>query len=551
MAVTLWEGVIYAVLIAFLFFLLWMQRGIQPVSQKRYRVRLGLSLALWTVLVLYVVQPQWNRQFNSGRVLLFSATVPEEVLQKAKDSLRITESFSINEWEQRTEEDPGLAARTGTVYLAGQDVGPHTLGLLSDHELHWLPSFRKEELQFIQWKALLRKGELQEITGRIDMEEPKMLRVTYARQVLDSVLLPKGVQSFRLRFPSFAVGRTETTLELNGQPLQNVAFYARKSLPVSVSFLLRHPDFESKMLAEWLGKNGNRVEMSTTVAKNTQSAVSINSSGTPTSFVADVIITEPENADHPKVKKAIADGKSVLFLNITQPEPAVKKINAALGTHWRIRKISNEESVDIGKGMTSLPYRPEDDLRQRNVVGYPAAVQKIGGKVGVSFVNETFPLTLSGDSLTYDAFWSSMWQVLTPAQGNAVSAVAPLWKDVRSSFVLNTFPKPVTSVSVAKDTVLTDPSVLNERTFTAEYVFRKTGWQSFQDSLEVYIEPEESTAAKAERIRAALRLHNHMAKENTRADATQTLSSKLPDWAWMLLMLLCLTALWVEPKLRY
>lgn len=551
MAVTLLDGLTYIALTALLFFCLWIVLRRQSVPKKRLRVRLGLSLGLWAIAILYVIQPQWSRLFNARRVILFSATVPTEVLQKAKDSLRITESFSLTEWERRMEEDPGLAERIGAVYLAGQDAGPRTLHWLSDHEIHWLPSFQKEKLQAIQWKALLRKGELQEITGRIEPIEPKMLRVTYARQVLDSVLLPKGVQSFQLRFPAFAIGRTETTLELDGHPLQNVAFYSRKPRPLSVSFILQHPDFESKTLAEWLGKNGNRVEMSTTVAKNTQSNISLNRMGIQKPFAADIIITEPENASHPTVKKALTEGKSVLFFNITQPEKAVRNINAALGTHWRIRKIANEESVPIGKAMTSLPYRPEEDLRQRNVFGYPAAIQKMGGKVGISFVNETFPLKLSGDSLTYDAFWSSMLQVLTPVQESTVSAVAPLWKDVRSSFVLNTFPQPVSSVSVAGDTVSTQPSALNARTFTTEYIFRKTGWQPFQDSLEVYVESEESAVAKTLRLQETLRVHDQSAKVNTPTAESTVITSKLPDWAWMLLFLLCLTALWVEPKVRY
>ncbi|AEI50991.1 hypothetical protein [Runella slithyformis] len=545
------DGLSYVALTALLLFLMRMLLRAQSVEKKRFRVRLGLTLMLWTALVLYVIQPQWSRSFNPGRVLLYSSTLPAEIIQKNRDSLNITESFSFDDWERRSEEDPGLAARIGTVYLAGQDVGPQALRLLSGHIIHWIPAFPKDELQAVQWKGMLRKGELQEITGKIEVDGQKMLRLRYARQVLDSVLLPGGVSSFRLRFPAFGIGRAETTLELDHKPLKKVAFYTRKPQPLSVYFMLQSPDFESKTLAEWLGKNGSRVEMITTVAKNTQRTISINRWVNPKPFVADLIITDPENAGHPMVKKAVADGKSVLFFNIIQPEPAIKKINAALGTQWRIRKTSNEESVGIGKGMTSLPYQLEENLRQRSVFGYPAAVQKVGGKVGLSLVNETFPLKLSGDSLTYNAFWSSILQVLSPTQESAVSAVAPLWKDVRSSIVLNHFSTPIPSFSLAHDTVLTQGSPLNALTGTAEYIFRTSGWLPFQDSLEVYVEPEESAVSKAERLRETLRAHHQIAQGNLPTASPQVISSKLPDWAWMLLFLLCLTALWIEPKLRY
>jgi hypothetical protein len=551
MTVTLLDGLTYSALIALLLFIVWNQRRTQTVSKKRIRVRLGLSLILWMVVVLYVVQPSWNHTFNARRVLLYGEAIPADVLQKAQDSLKITDSFSLREWGKRTAENPGIAQQLGTVYLLGQDADPQNISLLSNKEIHWLPSFQKNELQSVHWNALLRKGELQAVTGRIDVDKSKVLRISFANQVLDSVLLPAGLQSFRLRFPAFAIGRTETVLELDAQPLQKVAFYTRKAVPASVYFMLQSPDFESKTLAEWLGKNGSRVEMMTTVAKNTQSNVSLNPSGKQKAFVADVFITDPSNAAHPLVKKAVADGKSVLFFNITDPDQAVKTINSALGTQWRIRKTSNEEAVALGKGVTALPYRFEDNLRQKNVFGYPAAVQKNGGTVGVSLMNETFPLKLSGDSLAYDKIWSSIFPMLSPSQEGTVSAVAPLWKNVRASFVLNKFPQPVPSVLLAQDTVSTQRSALNPLTYTTEYIFRKSGWQSFQDSTEVYVEAEESAAFKAERLREILGVHNQIAKVSPSTAAPQLISSKLPDWAWMLLFLLCLTALWAEAKVQY
>lgn len=551
MAIPPLEGLIYLALLALLLFIVWNLRRTQTVSKKRIRVRLGLSLLLWTVVALYVIQPSWNRSFNPGRVLLYSVAIPADVLQKAKDSLKITDSFSIREWEKRTAENPGFAQQLGTVYLLGQDADAQNISLLSNKEIHWLPSFQKNELQSVQWQALLRKGELQEVTGTIDVDKSKVIRISFADQVLDSVLLPAGLQSFRLRFPAFAVGRTETALELDNQPLQKVAFYTRKAVPASVYFILQNPDFESKTLAEWLGKNGSRVEMMTTVAKNTQSNVSLNPSGKEKAFVADVFITDPSNAAHPLVKKAVSDGKSVLFFNITNPEQAVKTINSALGTQWRIRKTSNEEAVALGNGVTALPYRLEDNLRQNNVFGYPAAVQKNGGTVGISLLNETFPLKLSGDSLAYDKIWSSIFPLLSPAQEGVVSAVAPLRKEAHSTFVMNKFTQSLPVVSVARDTASTQRSALNAHTFTAGYIFRKSGWHPFQDSLEVYVEAEESAASKADRIRGALQVHRQIEKETAAPIAPQIISSKLPDWAWMLLFLLCLSALWIEAKVQY
>ncbi len=514
------------------------------------QVRLGLTLLLWTVLVLYAIQPQWNSSHNTHRVLLVSENIPSAVLQKAKDSLKITESFSLREFDRRSSKDPSFADRLGIVYLLGQSIGSQTLSQLSGKEIHWIPSFKNDELQSIQWKAMLRKGELQEVAGKIELNEPKVLKIKYANQVIDSALLDKGLQSFRLRFPAFAIGRTETMLELGDQPLQKIAFYSRKPQPSKVFFILENPDFESKTLAEWLGKNGNRVEMLTTVAKNTQSKVSINQSKNQKPITPDIIITDPTNASHPLVKKAVADGKSVLFFNITNPEQAAKNVNAALGTKWRLKKISNEETVSVGNNVTALPYRLEENRNQRNIFGYPVAVQKTGGSVGLSLLNETFSLKLSGDSLAYGKIWSGILRALNPALEGNISAEAPLWQDTRSTFALNKFPQIINDLSVSQDTVFAKPSSLNTITSSADYIFRKSGWQPFQDSLEIYVEEGGSAVSKAAQIAEALRAHSLM-ETNQTTTASQVFANQLPDWAWMLLLLLCLTALWVEPKLRY
>jgi hypothetical protein len=420
---------------------------------------------------------------------------------------------------------------------------------LSQKELHWLPSFKPEELQDIRWKAIVRKGELQEITGKIELTEPKVLKIKYGNQVLDSVSLPKGFQAFQLRFPSFAVGRTETILELGSQFLQKVAFYSRRTPSTSVFFILENPDFESKTLAEWLGKNGNRVEMLTTVAKNTQSKVVINRSGKEKTLVPDIVITDPTNATHPLVKKAVADGKSVLFFDVTNPEKTIKNVNAALGTKWRVKKISNAESIALGNGVTALPYQLEENLNQNKVTDLPVAVQKIGGRVGMSLLNETFSLKLSGDSLAYGKIWSAILQQLNPPFEGNIEAHAPLWKDMKSEFILNRFSQNINELPLANDTARLHVSGLNALTSTADYIFRKSGWQPFQDSLEIYVEESTSEVSKANQMEETLKAYAQTGTAEAIA-SEHTLTAQLPDWAWLILFLLCFMALWVEPKLR-
>ncbi|MFN8345342.1 MAG: hypothetical protein U0X91_10075 [Spirosomataceae bacterium] len=522
----------------------------KSLPKKRLRIRLGLNMVLWVLLLCFVIQPQWRMLSNTERVLLLSENIPTAIVQKTKDSLKITETFSIKDFNRRVTEDPDFVSRLGTIYLAGQDFTPRTLSQLSTKELHWLPVFRLNELQGIRWKAILRKGEFQEVTGQIELSAPRIIKISYGKHTLDSMLLSKGLGRFQLRFPSFAVGRTQTVLQLGEQPLHKLTFYSRKPASSVIHFVLQSPDFESKTLAEWLGKNGNQVEMTATIAQNTQTKVSINRSGSQKAKLPDIVITDPPNVGHPIVKKALADGKSVFFYNITNPEPALKRINSVLGTKWHVKKISNEESRSVGNGITALPYELEPNSNQTAVEGYPVAIQKIGSRVGVSLLNETFSLKLSGDSLTYAKIWSGILQQLNPPfEGNIVAA-APLLKDTKSQLVLNKYPEPIRELTLAHDTARVYTSGLNSLSASAEYTFRKPGWQPFQDSLEVYVEANQSDFVKAEQIREVIQAHNHT-RSISSASSEQLLDIPLPDWIWLLLFLISLTVLWLEPKLKW
>ncbi|WP_037328202.1 hypothetical protein [Runella zeae] len=524
--------------------LIWRQKN---VPKFRFWLRIGLNGLLWLVLVGWVANPQWTIRSNTNRVLVVGEKLPQTVIQKNKDSLQITETFPQKDFAKRLAQDPNFSKHLGEIYLLGQSFDGELVSQLSHNDWKWLPFFAKDSLQTIKWRGILRKNEFQEVAGALELSEAAVLKIVYGQQVLDSVVLEKGFQKFRLRFPAFAIGRTHTQLLLNNQLLKNIAFYTRKPSPLSVYFILQSPDFESKTLAEWLGKkNGSRVEVLTTVAKNTQSTIAINNAANQKTFVPDIVITDPSNASHSLVKKNISEGRSVLFYSLTQPESELKGINQMLGTQWSVRKISNAELLPLEKGMTVLPFELVKRMNQKKVEGFPIAVQKAVGRVGVSLLNETFPLKLSGDTLTYEKIWAGVFQQLAPALKGNIAMEAPIWKDTKASFVLNQWNQP--SVSLANDTAQVNPSNVNPQTATLSYVFRDTGWQPFQDSLQIYVETENEGLGKTKQITELLEAHK-VSKLSSSKNTHQDLRAQWPDWAWAVLIVLCLSMLWIEPKI--
>jgi hypothetical protein len=542
------DWLIYLAMIVILGLQIWLISKTNSITKQRKRIRLALNLFLWLVVLLFVIQPQWKSSAN--RVLLISENIPSEHIKKIKDSLKITEVFSNKEVQQRLIEDPTFVEHLGYIYLLGRDFTPEILSNLSMKQMTWLPFFEKDELQDIHWKGIVRKDDIQEIAGEIELSEEKMLKVNYENQILDSILLKKGFNNFHLRFPTFSIGRTETELLLGETPLQKVIFFSRKNPRIAIQFILENPDFESKTLAEWLGKNGNYVEITTTVAKNKQNQISINKQKSKEKIAPDIIITDPRNASNQIVKKAIFDGKSVLFLNLTNPEQELKIINLALGSRYFAKKITNEDFIKISENLTGLPYHFEEKNNQKNLIDYPVAIQRNFGKTGVSLLNETFPLKLSGDSVTYNKLWTSVFQQLNPSFHDNIEVAAPIFQDTKTTISLNNRSIATKDLKIGNDTTQVESSAINSLSSETDFVFRKTGWQSLQDSSEVYVEDNATNLSRTKQINELLIAHSKY-NNNNKTSLSQTLTSKLPDWLWLLIILLCLVAVWIEPKLRF
>ena len=542
------DWLIYLALIAILGLQIWLTSKANSISKQRKRIKLALNLFLWLAVLLFVIQPQWKSATNASRVLVISKNIPSENIKKVKDSLKITEFFYKKDFQQRIIEDPSFVEHLGNIYLLGQDFDAELLSQLSEKQMTWLPFFEQNELQDIRWNGIVRKGDMQEIFGKIGVSATNTLKIKYADQVLDSVVLQKGINNFELRFSTFSVGRTETELFLGNESLQKIAFFSRKNPAIAIQFVLENPDFENKSLAEWLGKNGNHVEITTTVAKNSQNQTSINKLISKEKFAPDIIITDPSNASNQVVKKAIAEGKSVLFLNLTNPEQELKTINQALDLHYFAKKTTNEDFIKISENLTALPYHFEGKPNQKNISDYPVAIQKNIGKIGVSLLNETFPLKLSGDSLTYGKLWTSVFQQLNPSFQDNIEVAAPIFQDTKATIYLNNRSISAKDLKIANDTIEVENSAINSLSSETNFVFRKTGWQILQDSLEVYVEGNPTILWKCKQINEFLGVNSKNNAQN-KGTLSQVLTAKLPDWAWFLIILMCLTAVWIEPKL--
>ncbi|GAB3015721.1 hypothetical protein [Spirosoma pulveris] len=523
---------------------IWLISRNQSLSSGRKGLRAGLNILLWLVVVGYFLQVQWQRDRPASHALLVGDEVPSAVARQIRDSLHIRDSFTSR----------NLKDDYDSLTLIGQRFSAATLTQLSQSALQWIPYAEPNTVQSLHWKGVVRQGEIQNVTGRIQSAEKGLLRLKFGGRTLDSAALHEGENTFTLQFPAFSRGRTQTELVLGQTTLDTIRFFTRPTEPLNVLFLLNSPDFESNTLAGWLGKQGHIVQVSTTLSKDISSNVSINKAGKPNGKTPpDLIITESANAANPSVRKAVADGKAVLFINIVNPEAESRGINQALGSRWQVRKTSNEATVPVGNGLNALPYRFAESLNQFSVTGYPIAVQRsnrgLAGRIGMSLLSETYPLSLSGDSVGYNRVWTAVLARLSSADKPTIQVNSPVYGGLQQEILTNNSMESARQLIIGPDTVTLRQTPFNERSASGLSLFRQTGWQSVQDSLALFVNARSQTDPIANRQTVSRFILAHAQAQSTAVQHDRTTTTRVPDWVWLVLFLGCFTALWIEPKL--
>ncbi|GAB3759822.1 hypothetical protein [Spirosoma pomorum] len=513
----------------------WFLVRTHSLSPGRRLLKIVLNLILWLVVLAYFLQFRWPLTNPSRHVLLVGNDAPRGFVQRVSDSLHVTETVTPRTFNEAVD----------SVTVVGQDFPRETLTQLSSSAVQWVPYNPLNRVQGLHYKGLLRQGEQQTVTGWVQSSDKQTLAVRYGNVTLDSTAVPAGESPFTLRFPAFVRGRNQMELVLGGKAIDTVRFFTRAAQPLTVQFILSNPDFETKTLADWLGKQGYAVQLSATLSKNVSSAVSINQSKNSGKKVPNIVITDPSNAANAVVKKAVADGRTVFFLNLATPETDSRLINQALGSRFQVRRVSTDPTVPIGANLTALPYQFGSSLTQFPVAGYPIAIQRTNGRVGISLLSETYPLALSGDSLAYSRIWTSVLAQLYPTDNNVIQVQAPLYVGLPTELRTNNLTTKAAAIRAGGDTTRLQPAPLNEQSASTRVTFAQTGWQPVQDSLMVYV----SNGAQARRAGVNQFVQAHDQQQLLPARTQPERYAQVPNWVWLVALIVCFTALWVEPKL--
>jgi hypothetical protein len=523
------------VLIALLIILLALQLYwiFRQKNQKRRYTKLIINILLWLSLVLLIFPPKNQNSRNLDKLGISDGQISDQFLEKIKDSLALETVISPSKFEKEFQE------KNLQFNLLGQKFTPEFLTQLSGKNVQFYPEFKKDEIQNLSWRAVLFQNETQEINGLIDLEKPRTLKLKFGTQTLDSVKLGKGVQSFSLSFPSFSVGKTNVHLDLNGEMIREIKYYSRPIPKLKILVLAENPDFETKMLSEWLGKNGHTVDVETAVSKNTQSKTNINQTKTK---AYNLVFATPARLGNPTCSKTLKAGGGVFVYNLNEKDISV--VNKSFGEGFALQRISAESESKLPNDLIALPFVFKESKSQQKLSKWPIAISQ--KRVGVSLISETYPLLLSGDSITYRNIWGSVLQFLQPVQKNNIEIKAPILQNQFTTLRFNNFEKAQEIFKTKSDTIYAKISPIDEYTSIGKYVFRKPNWQTINDSLEVYV--NEVSTADQYFVQTKNILNSYNTVQNVKPTERNNDFEILPDWLRLLICSAMFIVVWIEAK---
>ena len=509
--------------IAIMVFQLWKCR---PVKPRKW----VLNILFWLSLVILVFPIKLKTDQNDRKILIHDKTLSEDFLNHLKDNLKVDNLLSINSIQNNKVSD--LLKNYDEIILSGTNFEPAFLAALSGKKILYFPFFEEKTISDLHWKGNLHQFENQEITGKIYSKSSGILTVKYGDTILDSVKISKENQGFSLNFPAFGIGRNKVELFFEGKPLAEVNFLTKKLPELSIKILAENPDFEMKTLADWLGKQGHKVELVSKVSKSDFSVLEINKKS---SQKADIMIVSPENFQNKELKST-----GVLVMNLENPQVEINKINNVFAEKFRIKRVSNESEISLKNGAFQHPFVFEkSNFYLQEKEGILAVSPE---KLAVSLYSETYPLILSGDSLEYGKIWVSAINAIIPDQKNNLIIEAPVLQKHPQEIVINKPEKLNETNILAGDSISFQAN--GQGDFSGNMLFKNSGWQTLNDSMEIFVEKAELPYQKANIISKILKNNNLNSLSEIDAEGYEEISDV---WKWILAILL-FTLLWLEPK---
>ena len=520
-------GVVILVLIGLLVFRI--QKG--NFSPRRKVLKQLQNSLFLLVLLFFIVNPVWETARNSDPVLIISEDLEKAALNFWKDSLGVRKVISISDFNSNSD----------SVILLGKDFPKEFRYALRAKSLNWIIPNSDQELGFLDFKGILRQGERQEIQGRMPLKTGSILSILQAGNELETQVLEQDQDTFQFDLAVSVLGRNDWEIRLDKQLVVTLRFFVQPAERLSYQLQFGFPNQETSTLSRYLIGKGAQVQEEIQLSKNTE----LFTEKQPLDSI-DVFIIDPSQIPDSKIKSQVERGASVLLINVNDPDADLKDLNKAFGTDFGVSAKAGLEFQVLENGLEALPFEWKASASQRLLVENAVAIRQIGNsKIGVSLLKASFPLAQSGDSVGYDKIWNQILGELQPESKANWKVSAPVFESQIFPIEFNGEDS-LLFLDFGSAQYAWSQSLINPNSKQIAWLANESGWQQINPELEFYVnQSTDFPMVLAQQERADfLQSKVWLSTSPKISDAKKS----MPFWAWGLIFMVLLTALWLEPK---
>lgn len=396
-------------------------------------------------LLLAGLRPAYLQRLPAGKAILLQADARAEALDSLRARYPEAAIYSLRH-EPEADEASNLPHATylsqylspgSMIFLLGSGLGEEELQYLQPYELHFIPTEIPGGIRGLSYNSDLQLGDSLKVRGAGSFEHDSLwLRLSLGGMGVDSLLIRREdtVQPLLLRARPPVSGMLEYRLDLLSTRFDTLENYpmlvrVRPNRSVKLALLTAYPGFEAKYLKNWLAAEGHAVYYQTEMAPGRYTREWLNMPDRKPSALnqellktVDIIIMDQaywnklSAARIRELKEAVQNrGLGCLVL----AESGLLRPSASGWTSLPDLQVSSRtQTAPLGSGthegevlLSSYIARPGNWLPLlSNAREAPLLLFRPQGlgRVGVSLLENTYPLLLNDQDEIYGRLWTNI-----------------------------------------------------------------------------------------------------------------------------------------------
>ncbi len=507
-----------------------------------------------------------------------------------KDVITVSENYNIQYLSLA--DLASLKKKVASIHVFGYGLEKDALQAVPPSSIVFHPAKAMDGVTYVNWQHKIKTGDQLLVQGNFfntSAEEIKLIFSGYGVN-LDTAIIPANKNAgFQLAAVPKQIGKAvyaltalagKDTLEKEPVPFETVQPGNLKILILAAS-----PDFENKFLKSWLSQNNYALVTRTTISKNKFEKTFLNTPQLPfksitTSFLHDFNLVIADASELTAINKSeLAAIESQVIQNgmglIVKGDSAAGRsffyskpfpVHQDSGSNHKDVSIYipvNNQYATVSAAEHPAYIRPQpgtrsliEDKQSNSIV---SSTIYGAGKLLYTTLNNTFTWMLSGNTKTYQAFWSYLLEACTAKTTTDKSwSITPAYpyvnKAVEINYAGNDAGTPQVQIGENFVHFIQNPDLPFQ--WQGTYWPQRTGWQPvMQDNSNTfwwyaYSANDWKTMTASQRIKATFQSVGANVEDSSKGvDQNMLITVPVSKKYFFMMFLCCVGFLWMEKKL--